>query len=75
MGPLAKALIAANVRRILWGTDWPHPDTTPGRAPTETSPLRQIDDGRVFNQFATWTTDAERKTILVDTPASLYAFA
>jgi predicted TIM-barrel fold metal-dependent hydrolase len=35
--------------------------------------LRQIDDGRVFNQFAVWTASAEeRKTILVDNPASLY---
>ena len=75
MGPLAKALIAANVRRILWGTDWPHPDTPSGRAPTETSLLRQIDDGRVFNQFATWATAAERKAILVDNPAALYTFA
>lgn len=74
MGPLAKALIAANVRRILWGTDWPHPDTTPGRAPTEISPLRQIDDGRLFNQFASWTSDSERRTILVDNPRELYVF-
>jgi predicted TIM-barrel fold metal-dependent hydrolase len=73
MAPLAKALIAANVRRILWGTDWPHPDTASGKQPTDISPLRQIDDGRVFNQFATWTASAEvRKTILVDNPASLY---
>jgi len=74
MAPLAKALVAANVRRILWGTDWPHPDTTPGRAPTEISPRRQIDDGRVFNQFASWTTAAERKSILVDNPKELYGF-
>ena len=75
MAPLAKALIAANVGRILWGTDWPHPDTASGKQPTEISPLRQIDDGRVFNQFATWTASAEeRKTILVDNPQSLYQF-
>ena len=74
MGPFAKALIAANVRRILWGTDWPHPDTTPGRAPTEISPLRQIDDGRVFNQFGSWTTASERSTILVENPRELYGF-
>src|SRR5215218_5927390 len=35
--PLAQALIAANADRIVWGTDWPHPDsvTPPGRKPTE----------------------------------------
>jgi predicted TIM-barrel fold metal-dependent hydrolase len=75
MAPLAKALIAANVGRILWGTDWPHPDTAAGRQPTEISPLRQIDDGRVFNQFATWAaTAADRKVILVDNPRALYRF-
>src|SRR6478672_7361069 len=25
--PLAQALIAANAERIIWGTDWPHPDS------------------------------------------------
>jgi predicted TIM-barrel fold metal-dependent hydrolase len=75
MAPLAKPLIAANVHRILWGTDWPHPDTASGKQPTEISPLRQIDDGRVFNQFATWAETAEqRKTILVDNPQTLYGF-
>jgi predicted TIM-barrel fold metal-dependent hydrolase len=74
MGPLAKALIAANVRRVLWGTDWPHPDTTPGRAPTEISPLRQIDDGRVFNQFSSWASAPQRSSILVDNPKELYGF-
>ena len=78
VAPLAKALIAANTSRILWGTDWPHPDTSQaeGRKPTDISPLRQIDDGRVFNQFALWVPDAaNRKTILVDNPAILYGFA
>src|SRR5712691_7153590 len=30
--PLARALIAANSDRIVWGTGWPHPDavTPPG---------------------------------------------
>lgn len=77
MAPLAKALIAANVHRVLWGTDWPHPDTphVEGRTPTEISPLGQIDDGRVFNQFAAWAPSAaERRTILVDNPRSVYGF-
>ncbi len=38
--PLARALIAANSDRIVWGTDWPHPDssTLPGRKPTDVAP-------------------------------------
>jgi predicted TIM-barrel fold metal-dependent hydrolase len=77
MGPLAKALVAANVQRILWGTDWPHPDTSQGggRKPTDISPLRQVDDGRVFNQFAIWVPkQTERSTILVENPKVLYGF-
>jgi predicted TIM-barrel fold metal-dependent hydrolase len=77
MAPLAKALIAANARRVLWGTDWPHPDTSavPGRTAMDISPHRLIDDGLVFNQFATWAPDpATRKRILVENPAALYRF-
>jgi len=77
VAPLARALIAANPRRILWGTDWPHPDSSrvPGRKPTDVTPLYQIDDGRVFNQLAVWAPDpAQRRTILVENPAQLYGF-
>ena len=75
--PLAKALIAANPRRILWGTDWPHPDSAvvPGRRNTDIAPLLQIDDGRVMNQLPAWTADAAvRKRILVENPTELYGF-
>jgi predicted TIM-barrel fold metal-dependent hydrolase len=74
VAPFAKALIAANSRRILWGTDWPHPDST-SRRPLEVQPLYQIDDGRVMNQLAVWAPDPQiRGTILVDNPAALYGF-
>jgi predicted TIM-barrel fold metal-dependent hydrolase len=75
--PLAKALIAANPDRIVWGTDWPHPNsaTVPGRKPTDLAPLFQIDDGRLLNQLPVWAPDARiRKQILVDNPARLYGF-
>jgi predicted TIM-barrel fold metal-dependent hydrolase len=76
--PLARALIAANPDRIVWGTDWPHPNsvTAPGRAPTEVTPLLQIDDGRLLNQLPVWAPDpAIRKKILVDNAVRLYAFS
>jgi predicted TIM-barrel fold metal-dependent hydrolase len=75
--PLAKALIAANADRIVWGTDWPHPDsvTPPGKQITDVTPLFQIDDGRLLNQLPVWAPDAAtRKKILVDNPARLYGF-
>ena len=76
IAPLAQALIAANPDRIVWGTDWPHPDSVTAarqaRPPTST-PLFQIDDGRLLNQLPVWAPDAAmRKKILVDNPARLY---
>src|ERR1700726_4938201 len=69
--PLAQALIAANAERIVWGTDWPHPDSvTPAdRKVTDVTPLFQIDDGRLLNQLPVWAPDAAiRKKIMVDNP-------
>jgi predicted TIM-barrel fold metal-dependent hydrolase len=75
--PLAQALIAANPQRVLWGTDWPHPDSSqvPGRRATDIAPLLQIDDGRLFNQLPVWAPNENvRNTILVENPARLYGF-
>ena len=73
--PLARALITANADRIVWGTDWPHPNSSSGNPATQVTPLFQIDDGRLLNQLPVWAPEAAiRKKILVDNPASLYGF-
>jgi len=73
--PLARVLIAANVERILWGTNWPHPNSGSGRKPTEVTPLWQVDNGTVLNQLPMWAPEAGvRKKILVENPARLYGF-
>jgi predicted TIM-barrel fold metal-dependent hydrolase len=75
--PLAKALIAANADRVLWGTDWPHPNAVvpPGGKTTDVLPLMQVDDGKLLNLLPAWAPDAAlRKKILVDNPARLYGF-
>lgn len=75
--PLAKALIEANPDRILWGSNWPHPNAAPlkGKTALDETPLWQVDDGRVLNQLAVWApTEALRKKILVDNPSRLYGF-
>ncbi len=76
VAPVAKAFISANPRRILWGSDWPHPGTPVlGRPLSEITPFFRIDDGRVLNLLPTWAPDAGlRKTILVENPAELYGF-
>ncbi len=75
--PLAKALIAANPERVVWGTDWPHPNSAPPkeRPIGETTPLFQIDDGLLLNQLAIWAPSAAVRTqILVENPEELYGF-
>jgi predicted TIM-barrel fold metal-dependent hydrolase len=76
VAPLAKALIAANPQRMLWGSDWPHPASpVAGHPVTDITPLWKVDDGAVLNQLPVWAPDAAvRKTILVENPAKLYGF-
>jgi predicted TIM-barrel fold metal-dependent hydrolase len=72
--PLAQMLISANVERILWGTNWPHPNSVDGST-AKVNPLWHVDDGLVLNLLPTWAPDAAvRKQILVDNPARLYEF-
>ena len=75
--PLARALIAANPDRIVWGTDWPHPahPASPAKALSEIAPSYDIDDGLALNQLGLWAPDAAvRRKILVENPARLYDF-
>jgi predicted TIM-barrel fold metal-dependent hydrolase/predicted NBD/HSP70 family sugar kinase len=76
VAPLARALIAANPDRIVWGTDWPHPHhALPGKELSEITPSFDIDDGLALNQVARWApTAATRRKILVDNPTRLYDF-
>jgi predicted TIM-barrel fold metal-dependent hydrolase len=75
--PFARAFIAANPERVLWGSDWPHPDSRrrEGAEIAAISPDLKIEDVAILNQFAIWAPDASlRRTILVDNPARLYGF-
>ncbi|MGE0359837.1 MAG: amidohydrolase [Vicinamibacterales bacterium] len=75
--PLARQLVAANPSQVLWGTNWPHPNSGHGerRRPSDVSPLRRVDDGAILNLMPLWVPDADvRKAILVDNPARLYGF-
>jgi predicted TIM-barrel fold metal-dependent hydrolase len=77
VAPLAKAIIDANRERVLWGSDWPHPDSSrvPGRKPADIAPLLNIDDGLLLNQLAMWAPDENiLRKILVDNPERLYQF-
>ena len=74
---MAQALIKANPDRVVWGTDWPHPNSAfgRGRSLSEIAPAFPIDDGLLLNELVKWEPDvAIRKKILVDNPARLYGF-
>lgn len=77
LSALAKRLAEANVRRLLWGSDWPHTGGTGPRAasPEDTEPFRQEDALATLNQLQRWLPDAQtRHHILVRNPESLYGF-
>ncbi len=75
--PIAQRLVKANPERILWGSDWPHPngDNARGKPLSAIAEPFPIDDGLVFDQFPRWVPEAAlRRKILVDNPARLYGF-
>ena len=73
--PFARRLIEANADRIVWGTDWPHPDSSGARPFDQVSAPVPVDDARLLAQLEHWAPDAAvRKKILADNPARLYQF-
>jgi 2-pyrone-4,6-dicarboxylate lactonase len=62
--PFARALIGDAGSRVLWGTDWPHPN------------LEQVpDDGALVDLIALIApSEAERQALLVTNPERLYRF-
>jgi predicted TIM-barrel fold metal-dependent hydrolase len=62
--PFAQALVAAAPDRVLWGTDWPHPNMAV-----------MPDEGHLVDLLAAMVPDdAIREQILVDNPQMLYEF-
>ncbi len=63
--PFARALIEAAPDRILWGTDWPHPNISKDMP----------NDGELVDLIPEFTGDAGlQQKFLVDNPARLYGF-
>lgn len=77
VAPFARALIADNPERCVWGSDWPHPGGAKRTGPSrdEIEPFQKIDDGAALDRLAAWCGDAATlKRVLVDNPARLYEF-
>ena len=63
--PLAQALIETDVSRMLWATDWPHPNRYGD----------QPNDADLLDALARWAPDPfVQHQILVENPAQLYGF-
>lgn len=64
--PYARALLAANRDRVVWGTDWPHVNYFDDTVPADTD---LVD---LLPQIA--ADAADRQRLLVDNPQALYDF-
>ena len=62
---VAQAYVKAAPQRMVWGSNWPHPNET-----------NKPDDAVLFDLLARWAPDeATRHRILVENPAEVYGFA
>jgi 2-pyrone-4,6-dicarboxylate lactonase len=63
--PIAHALVEATPERVLWGTDFPHPNAT-----------HEADEADLVDLVPQYAPDAlAQQRLLVDNPAKLYGFA
>jgi 2-pyrone-4,6-dicarboxylate lactonase len=65
MRPFVEALIAARPDRLVWGTNWPHPNIT----------IPMPNDGFLLDQLMEWAGDRDlQRMILCDNPTHLHGF-
>ena len=63
--PIAHALVTAAPERVLWGTDFPHPN-----------PTHEADEADLVDLVPQYAAGPlAQKRLLVDNPARLYGFA
>jgi D-galactarolactone isomerase len=61
---VAQAYVKAVPERMVWGSNWPHPNET-----------SKPDDALIFDLMVQWAPDeATRNRILVQNPETLYGF-
>ena len=63
--PIAQALVEVSPTRVLWGTDFPHPNAT-----------HEADEADLVDLVPLFASDAlVQQRLLVDNPAALYGFS
>jgi len=66
MAPYTRALVDSCPDRLIWGSNWPHPNC----------PVTMPNDGDLFDVLFGWIDDdTVRQKILVDNPAKLFGFS
>jgi predicted TIM-barrel fold metal-dependent hydrolase len=73
---VARRLIAANPARMLWGSDWPHPNPAPQAASNGVHAPFAVDRVDTLAHLRRWCDEDEAllRRILVENPAALYGF-
>ncbi|RDW61671.1 hypothetical protein BP5796_11563 [Coleophoma crateriformis] len=75
MEPLVLALVEANPRRVLWGSDWPHTPNMKVRSKEEAlkeTPFQNIDDRTWLTSLRMWLTEEQWNFLMVKNPEELY---
>lgn len=75
--PFARALVGANPRNLLWGTDWPHLGQHSGGIGAAAPPaiFRDLDDAALLDTLRqSIDDDLTWQAVLVENPARLYGF-
>ena len=75
LAPLARRFIRCNPDRMLWGSDWPHPQPGVRTSALDVHPPFDVDNRQVLEQLREWSANDEIfRKILVRNPDRLYGF-
>lgn len=70
MQPVVEAFASAAPNSILWGSDWPHIDSTKGLEPH--GPLEGVDTAYELQLLRAWMSEAQWEAMLVSNPERLF---